>query len=253
MHNIIINADDFGKSREITFAIFSAIEQKLCLDTTLLVNFEDTEHAANLAIENQIKENVGIHLNLTEGIPLTESIKKEKRFCNEEGIFHYKKRERIIQLSNTEKNAIYEELTSQIKLCKSYGIPISHADSHNHVHEEPGLLSIFTRVIKENKIPFLRISNNIGPTSFYNKIYRNTYNSVLAFNKLKGTDYFGSTSDYISYSKSKTNNSISEIMIHPGTIVHEQIIDTYSNENLSLSLPEIINGNNLISYSQLKR
>jgi predicted glycoside hydrolase/deacetylase ChbG (UPF0249 family) len=252
MHNIIINADDFGMSKEITLAILFAMEQKLCLDTTLLVNFVDSENAANLAIDKQIKQNIGIHLNLTEGIPLTDNIKKEKRFCNEEGLFHYKKRERIIHLSTTEKKAVYEELTSQIKLCRSFGIPISHADSHNHVHEEPGLLFIFTQVIKENKIPFLRISNNTGPTSFTNKMYRNTYNRVLAFNKLNGTNYFGSTSDYSNFSRSKTNNSITEIMVHPGAIIQDQIIDTYSNENLSLVLPEIINGNNLISYRQLR-
>jgi len=253
MHNIIINADDFGKSREITAAILSAIEQKLCLDTTLLVNFEDAEYAANLAIENQIKENIGIHLNLTEGIPLTENIKKEKRFCNVEGLFHYNKNARIIHLSSSEKNAVYKELTSQIQKYKSFGIPISHADSHNHVHEEPGLLFLVTHIVKENKIPFLRLTNNIGPTSFTNKLYRNTYNSVLRFKQLNGTDYFGNTTEYINFRKHTTPNSITEIMIHPGKIVIDQIIDTYSNENLSLSLPAIIKGNNLISYSQLKR
>ena len=253
MHNIIINADDFGMSREITAAILSAMNRNLCLDTTLLVNFEDAAHAASQAIDLKIEKNIGVHLNLTEGKPLTENIKKEKRFCNEEGLFHYTKHERIIALSTTEKKAVFEELTSQIHLCRSFGIPISHADSHNHVHEEPGLFFVFIHAIKKEKIPFLRITNNLENTPFANKMYRNTANTVLSLYNLKGTDYFGSTSDYFKYPNTKKNNSTAEIMIHPGAINQGQIIDTYAKENLSLNLPEIIKGNNLISYDHLKR
>lgn len=253
MHNLIINADDFGMSREITSAILSAMDQNLCLDTTLLVNFKDAEHAANLAIDTNKKDNIGIHFNLTEGIPLTDKIKKEKRFCNAEGFFHYKKQERIIALTATEKKAVFEELSSQVHLCRSFGIPISHADSHNHVHEEPGLLFAFMHLIRIEKIPFLRITNNIGATTLANQLYRKTYNTVLSLYKLSGTDYFGSTSDFFQYPKPNEGNVITEIMIHPGAIIKDQVIDIYSNENLSLNLPEIIKGNRLISYNQLKR
>jgi chitin disaccharide deacetylase len=253
MHNIIINADDFGKSKEITSAILSAMDLNLCLDTTLLVNFEDSFHAASLAIDTNKKNNIGIHLNLTEGTPLTDKIKKEKRFCNEDGLFHLNKNERIICLTSSEKSAVYDELTSQIHLCRKYGIPISHADSHNHIHEEPGLLFIFLNIMKKEKIPFLRITKNIGKTSFSNKVYRDSYNSVLSFSHLAGTTHFGSTTDFMISPPSKKKNSITELMIHPGAIRNDQIIDTYSNDNLSLKLPEILKGNNLISYSHLKR
>lgn len=253
MHNIIINADDFGMSREITYAILSLMDQNLCLDTTLLVNFDDSEYAANKAIKTNKKDNIGIHLNLTQGNPLTENIKKEKLFCNDEGLFHYKKRERILFLSQSEKRAVFEELTSQIHLCRSFGIPISHADSHNHIHEEPGLLFIFMHIMKIEKIPFLRITKNTGTASYKNQLYRNTYNLLLSLNKLEGTDYFSSTSDFPNHSNHLKNNSTTEIMIHPGLIQQNDIIDVFSNENLSLKLPEIINGNNLISFNQLKR
>jgi len=253
MHNIIINADDFGKSKEITFAILSAMDLNLCLDTTLLVNFEDSYHAASLAIDTNKKDNIGIHLNLTEGNPLTDNIKKERRFCNEEGLFHYSKNERIICLSTSEKRAVYEELTSQIHLCRSFGIPISHADSHNHIHEEPGLLFIFIHTMKKEKIPFLRITKNIGTTSFINKVYRESYNSILSLSHLAGSDHFGNTSDFVIFPPHPKKNSITELMIHPGFIKNDQIIDIYAKENLSIKLPEIINGNNLISFNHIKR
>jgi len=251
MNRLIINADDFGMNREVNSAIMTAMELNLCTDTTLLVNFEDSEKAAALAISEDRKNNVGIHLNLTEGHPLTNKIRNENRFCNNEGIFHFKKKTRIVFLTKSEKIAVYEELRSQIKLCRSFGIPISHADSHNHIHEEPGLLQLFIEILKLEKIPYLRLTNNLGKTSFINKFYRNSYNTILNFNKLAGTDYFGSISNLKNYNKKITEDSIIEIMIHPGRILNDEIFDVYSKENLSLNLPGLINGNKLISYQQL--
>ncbi|MDD4972361.1 MAG: ChbG/HpnK family deacetylase [Paludibacter sp.] len=253
MRNLIINADDFGISKEVSTAILAAMDLNICTDATLLVNFEDSRYAAELAIQQNRKDNIGIHLNLTEGHPLTAKIKNERRFCNTEGLFHYKKKEHIMILTKSEKSAVYEELTSQIYLCRAFGIPISHADSHNHIHEEPGLMCLMLDLMKKEKIPFLRQTNNLGATSLINRIYRNSYNRILRYHKLAGTDYFGSTTNLINYNKELKANSIIELMIHPGKIVDKQIFDAYSKDNLSLILPGIIRKDRLLTYSQLHR
>lgn len=185
MKKIIINADDFGKSRDINFAIMALMDLNLCKDTTLLVNFEDSAHAAELAIVNNRRNNVGIHLNLTEGRPLSTKIRNESRFCNKAGLFHYNKVKRILHLSKSEKMAVYEELISQINTYRSFGIPISHADSHNHIHEEPGLFLLLIEILKKENIPFLRLTNNTGETTFVNRFYRNSYNFILNFKDRK--------------------------------------------------------------------
>ena len=227
------------------------MDAKLCMDTTLLVNFESSQHAVDMAIATNRKKNVGIHINLTEGIPLTSKIKKESLFCNNKGLFHYKKDKRILHLSTSEKIAVYEEITAQIQKCRSLGIPISHADSHNHIHEEPGVFFLFLKVLKKENIPFLRLTRNMGRTSLVNKICRNCCNTILSFNNLKGSNYFGSIPDLIESRKSIKINSIVELMIHPGLIKGDQIFDIYSNNNLSKELSEIINDNILISYTQI--
>jgi predicted glycoside hydrolase/deacetylase ChbG (UPF0249 family) len=251
MSNLIINADDFGISKAVNYAIMAAMDSNICTDTTLLANFDESENAANLAISMHRADRVGIHLNLTEGFPLSSGIRTEPRFCNREGYFHNKKLKRIVQLSKSEKIAVQAELTSQIQLCRKFGIPISHADSHNHIHEEPGLGLLIMRVLKSENIPYLRLTNNIGKTSFVNKIYRNTYNLILGFKNLSVTEYFGSVSNLNEYEKKIDENSVVELMIHPGKIVDNQILDVYSKENLSLILPQIIDQNKLISYRQL--
>jgi len=251
MSNLIINADDFGISKAVNYAIMAAMDSNICTDTTFLANFEESENAANLAISMNRTNRVGIHLNLTEGFPLCSKIRNEPRFCNQEGYFHNKKLKRIVLLSNSEKVAVQEELTSQIQLCRKFGIPISHADSHNHIHEEPGLGLLIMNILKKENVPYLRLTNNIGETSFVNKIYRSTYNLVLGFKGLTVTEYFGSLSNLNDYKMKIDDNSVVELMIHPGKIVDNQILDVYSKENLSLLLPQIIERNKLISYSQL--
>jgi len=253
MSNLIINADDFGISKAVNYAIMAAMDSTICTDTTLLANFDESENAANLAISMNRTDRVGIHLNLTEGLPLSLKIRNEPRFCNQEGYFHNKKLKRIALLSKSEKIAVQEELTSQIRLCRKFGIPISHADSHNHIHEEPGLGLLIMGILKNENIPYLRLTNNIGETSFVNRIYRSTYNLVLGFKGLTVTEYFGSITNLNNYAKMIDENSVVELMIHPGKIVDNQILDVYSKENLSLLLPQIINRNKLISYSQLGR
>ena len=251
MTKLIINADDFGINKDVNSAIMAAMDSNLCRDTTLLVNFEESEHAAGLAISSKRKNNIGIHFNLTEGYPLTSKIKNEDRFCNKEGLFHYKKDKRIFRLSNSEKIAVYEELRSQIHLCRKFGIPVSHADSHNHIHEEPGLLFIFIEILKKEAIPFIRLSNNMGETTFINAFYRMSFNTVLRLNKLNGTDYFGSTSNLNHYKNTFNTNDVIELMIHPGQLKNNQVIDVYSNENLSIQLPLIIREFKMMSYSEI--
>ncbi|MDP4238369.1 MAG: ChbG/HpnK family deacetylase [Bacteroidota bacterium] len=253
MKNIIINADDFGKNKEVNLAIMALMDSNLCMDTTLLVNFEDSAQAADLATSTKKKNNVGIHLNLTEGFPLTAKIRNESRFCDKDGLFHYNKVKRIVHLTSSEKKAVQEELTSQIQLCRKLGIPISHADSHNHVHEEPGMLLLLIDILRKENIPFLRLTNNIEKTSFVNRFYRDSYNSILYFHKLTRTDYFGSTLNLRNYKKPFKENSIIELMVHPGQIINNQIYDVYSKENLSLHLPGIIEGNRLTSYHQFAK
>lgn len=251
MNKFIINADDFGKSKDINFSIMAAMDLNLCKDTTLLVNFEDSLHAAELAIQKNRKNNVGVHLNLAEGYPLTSDIKKEKRFCNDDGLFHYKKDKRILRLTTSERKAIYIELISQIHLCRKYGIPISHADSHGHIHEEPGLLQIIMNIVKHENIPFLRITQNLVQSFGLNSIYRNISNFELSRNNMAASKYFGSTSDYFQVKDRLRPNSIVELMIHPGALIGNNIYDIYSKENLSRQLPIILKDNILISYCLL--
>ena len=71
---VIINGDDFGMNERCSKAIAQAIEKGLITDTTAMANGEWLDKALALARDNGFADRLGIHLNLTEGKPLTEAI-----------------------------------------------------------------------------------------------------------------------------------------------------------------------------------
>ena len=73
---LTINADDFGKDLETINAIDFGFANHLINQTTIMINMGYIDYSKDLAIKNLYLNNVGLHLNLTEGMPLTENIKK---------------------------------------------------------------------------------------------------------------------------------------------------------------------------------
>src|SRR4051794_8028752 len=69
---LIINADDFGSNSDINAAIVSCFEKKLINSTTIMVNMKGFEEAVKLASVHGLKNNIGLHVCLTEGKSLTD-------------------------------------------------------------------------------------------------------------------------------------------------------------------------------------
>lgn len=206
---IIINADDFGLNESCTKAIIAAFERGLITDTTLLATGEAFDFALKEIKEKKLENKVGIHFNLTEGIPLTEEIKSCKLFVEDgrfKGGFN-----RLKPLSYKEKKAVYEELTAQILKIKTSGITITHADSHHHIHTGLFIAPIIERVCKEHGIKKIRIHRNIGFIPIYKKIIKSLYNMRLQLNGFITTCYFGSMEDVENVGVCDNL----EIMVHP--------------------------------------
>ena len=83
----IINADDFGMNSEANKAIIHSLKNGICSSTTLISNMSGFEEAVSLIKENNLNNRVGIHLNLTEGVPLTKGILKSPLFCDKMALF----------------------------------------------------------------------------------------------------------------------------------------------------------------------
>lgn len=219
MKTILINADDFGLNSSCTEAICEAFDKKLITDTTLVANGEAFQEALDAIEQYDLHRKIGIHFNLTEGVPLTEEIRKFDSFANN-GCFHGKVN-RIRPLSKAEKKAVYEELTAQAKRLKAAGVNISHADSHHHIHTGLFIAPIAVRVCKEQKIKKIRLHRNIGSISFPKRIIKKLFNVWIALKGFKTVKYFGSMED-VELTGIMDNL---EIMVHPEYNARGELID----------------------------
>ena len=245
---LIINADDFGMSYEVNEAIIKLFDIGLLDRCSIMVNMplaKDTVQGIN---GNSIGNHIGLHINLTEGKPITEKLKKTF-FCCQDGnltLDNVNLKNRLL-LSKYEKEAIAFEVSAQMQKYKELGFSLQHADSHNYSSADFSVSKIIIQQAMKNNFTSLRLAKNIrsyendGMKYIYRKIVNcsiNRFNN--RFNSSESTDYFCSVHD-LSYAL-KTNDWSDrrvELMVHPYLDKNGDIIDHYTLEKLIDPLREL--------------
>ena len=129
---VIVNADDLGLSPQVNDAIFKLMEAGRLSSATILANsscFEDAVRRAKLFPQCSF----GIHLCITEGVPLTSSPHLTP-LLGEDGLFSGLETVRGCTLTPRLHSAIIAEWNCQVERVLESGISISHLDSHHHTH-----------------------------------------------------------------------------------------------------------------------
>lgn len=148
MIQLIVNADDFGFSSGVNYGIIDSHLNGIVNSATMMMNMEGTEQAIHLAKEHPSLQ-VGIHLVLTCGKPLLQDVLS---LTNEEGSFHS-----LSELHSKKATVLLEEVerewTAQIEKFLSSGVPLTHMDSHHHVHTIEELLPVVQRLSKKYNLP----------------------------------------------------------------------------------------------------
>jgi predicted glycoside hydrolase/deacetylase ChbG (UPF0249 family) len=196
---VIVNADDFGENESINSAILKSFNLNLISSTTLMSNRPGFEEGCELARQNNLIDNIGVHLNLTLGEPLTEDIKKYPKFyANGEMYESFKGH----ILSIGEQRAIYDEFKAQIDKCRNGGINPTHIDSHHGIHYTWDIGKVIIELALKHGISAIRLRANWGQiskkrntilNSLYNlrsKSYSNLYNYRIRKSGLAKTRYF---------------------------------------------------------------
>ncbi len=250
MKEIIINADDFGLNSSVNKAIIESFDRGLITSTTLMANMPGFDEAVHLAHKHNLTQKIGVHLVLTDGIPLTKEISSIPFFFN--GKESYKKYKHHLFFPNKKiKELIYKEFSAQIEKIQSNNILITHIDTHHHVHEAFGVCKILLALSKKYNISFIRILNNLEkPTKIHKRFYRNFINRYIKQKHSAFSIYFGNQYDFIStinkdpaFLYEKT-----EIMVHPDYSSDGKLIDK-SGKNLDFSFLESLNNANKTTRS----
>jgi len=249
---LIVNSDDFGLSDSVNDAILRSFENGWISSTTMMASMPGFGNAVELANTKPVLKNaIGLHMNLTEGFPLTDPIKKCVRF-SKEGRFNTDRKKNIFQLTPDEKTALYTEMKAQLSRLVDNKIIPTHLDSHHHVHTEFGVTNVYLAVAKEFGIRKVRISKNIGSASPIKKLYKSFYKYYVRtrFSAVT-TDVFCSANEYatIMNDPAYANQNI-EVMVHsmiaPGNLVVD--IDKIGMEEKMVPL---LKGKEIKSYYSL--
>jgi hopanoid biosynthesis associated protein HpnK len=151
---VIINADDFGLCQGVNDAVARAHTEGLLTSTTLMVNMPCADQAVELA-KSLPNLGVGVHLNLTEGRPVSEN----SNLCNSQGGFA-SSAERLCLLSIFSKKvraAIKTELSAQVEWLINKGIKPTHLDSHKHIHTFPSIFPIILELARRYNVTAIRL------------------------------------------------------------------------------------------------
>lgn len=152
---LIVHADDFGETDEITEGICQAIEAGAVTSTSIMANMPGTEAALPRVAALSERASFGVHLNFCEGRPLTAG----PSLVDENGQLHAKRalflRALRGQLAPTELEA---EITAQIARIHEAGVRISHVDGHKHLHQLPIVRSAVARVLPRFGIERVRVT-----------------------------------------------------------------------------------------------
>jgi lipopolysaccharide biosynthesis glycosyltransferase len=193
---LIINADDFGQSKEITRGIISAHENGVVSSTSLIVDGEYSKEAAILARKHP-KLGIGLHFiadNFYTG-PLFD-------------------------LDN--KKAVSDELNRQYKkFTKLVGKKPTHLDSHHHIHLRKNILPIFINFSKKNRLQL----RNTGKIKYIGNFYGQTYDDKLRPHPIHGCISLESLEKIIRSLPEGTT----ELGCHPGFIT-PNLKDPYNKE-----------------------
>ncbi len=137
MKRLIINADDFGFTRDVNEGIVHAHRQGILTATTLMATGPAFEHAVALAREDPGLD-VGVHLVLVgaEGYPATPA--------------------RLAAAVALGRIRIHDQLALQVQKILDAGIRPTHLDTHKHTHMLPPVLDAVAQIAHEFRIPWVR-------------------------------------------------------------------------------------------------
>ena len=247
---LIINADDFGYSLTVNQAIIRSFERKFVNSTSLMANMAGFDDAINMVNRYTVLQGrVGVHLNLTEGYPITQLLREFPAFCDDGGRLVYDRQRALMQLGRKEKEGLYGELKAQLEKVLSAGIRPTHLDSHHHVHTEWAIAPLVCRLAREYGIRRIRLTRNMGPVRHYiRRIYKRVYNSwyLGRHSGFANTDYFGDIADIRCSTKVDGRGFIMlspgrsyEVMVHPLFDDHANLVDL-NGEDLGQQLLPIL-------------
>lgn len=208
----MINADDFGFTRDVNAGIVQAHRHGVLTSTTLMANGDAFEDAVRWARETPSLD-IGCHLVLIQGCSLLT------------GAPYPEKLPELYRALITRKLDPYEELRPQIEKIVAAGIRPTHLDSHKHTHILPVVFRAVVRLAHEFDIPYVRLplDATVRFASWPCALGKRVYRAIARKYRVQMTDHFlgfrltGSLSEEsFAAALEHLPEGSTEFMCHPG-------------------------------------
>ena len=150
MKQLIINCDDYGWDAPATQAILELGAASQVSSTTVMANFAtDAELRALAGLASPTSLSVGLHLTLNAGTPLSAA-SAVPSLLNTEGQFYTSSQlwQQFLR-GRVRRAELHTEVAAQLHRLARAGLTISHADSHQHLHQYPGLGPTLLSILRE--------------------------------------------------------------------------------------------------------
>jgi predicted glycoside hydrolase/deacetylase ChbG (UPF0249 family) len=134
---LLVNADDFGFTRDVNDGIIEAHTRGILTATTLMANAPAFAHAVDLAREHPTLD-IGVHFVLVGGPGQPETVQQ------------------LVQALLLRRIDPYAELKPQMERVLASGIRPTHVDTHKHTHLHPAVLEAVARLAQENGVKWVR-------------------------------------------------------------------------------------------------
>jgi len=217
---IIINADDWGRTRYETDMALSCYRVGSISSATAMVFMEDSDRAAELADEAGI--DLGLHLNLSQ--PFTGEVNSATVRADHECVVKFitsSKYSRCLY-NPALRRRFHGTFQAQLdEFLRLYRRRPSHIDGHHHTHLCTNIL--LDRIIPRNEKVRRSFSFKAGDKGMVNWTYRRLVDAALT-RRYQVTDYFFSLQDGLRDKRlgemfALSRNSIVEVMTHPADSV----------------------------------
>ncbi|MEP6715194.1 MAG: ChbG/HpnK family deacetylase [Terriglobia bacterium] len=210
MKRLIVNADDFGFTRDVNQGIVEAHSGGILTACTLMANGDAFQHAVDLARATPSLD-VGCHLVFVQGMSVLDPSRPLPSSLG--GVLR--------------KQPFYEEAAAQVRKIITAGIRPTHLDTHKHTHLLfAPVLDAVARVAREFDIPWVRWPFDFKPrtvASFAMRLRRGRFSEVLK--GLRKTDHFAGfettgTLNQVSLSATllALPDGLTELMCHPARL-----------------------------------
>jgi chitin disaccharide deacetylase len=166
MRRLVVNADDLGADEGRNQGIFEAIKTGSVTSVSILANGQGLKDAlAKIRRLEEARVSLGIHLNLSEGEPLSSGL---RLLTGSDGQFLGKAATQrlLVQLGHPDlEREVWKEVDAQIRCLQEAGLTLHHLDGHQHVHVFPAVVRSAMKAAADHGIPWIRIPDEPRPAA----------------------------------------------------------------------------------------